>query len=207
MSDRYGEPVEVLRHFADPAHFIWHGRLYVVRDVVAHWAEADQWWRAALTRVLDTPRTTVGTASGRTREPAAPAGPVQAGTVTLAPTAGSDWVVTDQTEITVLPHMRTPVGSSELGRARQPLTGRLSYTVAAPHAGRRGGAVTAGSRRTAGDLDLQYEFWRVSAGPGRRGAPRVYDLCQDLGTGQWTLNRGDADVAPAQHEATDGSLS
>jgi hypothetical protein len=229
MSDRHGEPVEVLRHFADPAHFIWHGRLYIVRDVVAHWAEVDQWWRAALTRVLDCPRPRAGAvgddagedqpgecgggrrvlapAAGPARTGAAPTGPAPANRVELAPTAGSDWVVTDQTEITILPHMRSPA-RGELGGAGRPLAGRLGYAAVASR-GHRYGA----GRRASGDLDVQYEFWRVSAGLGRSGVPWVFDLCQDLGTGQWTLSRGDAGSASdagsaaAGAETTDSSLS
>jgi predicted transcriptional regulator len=33
---------------AVPAEFIWRGRLYVVRDVLAHWRERRAWWRDAL---------------------------------------------------------------------------------------------------------------------------------------------------------------
>ncbi|MGW5238019.1 DUF6504 family protein [Monashia sp. NPDC004114] len=33
---------------AVPAAFIWRGRLYVVRDVLAHWRERRAWWRDAL---------------------------------------------------------------------------------------------------------------------------------------------------------------
>ncbi|HEU5242467.1 MAG TPA: DUF6504 family protein, partial [Ornithinibacter sp.] len=31
-----------------PTAFIWRGRLYVVRDVLAHWRERRAWWRDAL---------------------------------------------------------------------------------------------------------------------------------------------------------------
>lgn len=203
MSDRHGEPVEVLRHFADPAHFIWHGRLYVVHDVVAHWAEVDQWWRAALTRVFEGAVAPTHGAGG-SRETASH-GPVQASAVKLAPTAGSDWVVTDQTEITILPHMRTATGRSDLRRARQPLRGRLSYTAAGSRGGRRTGAVI-DDRHTTGDLDGQFEFWRVNAGLGRSDVTRVFDLCHDVGTGQWTLNHTDTVVPPGAASAH-GNLS
>ena len=33
---------------AVPEAFIWRGRLYVVRDVLAHWRERRAWWRDAL---------------------------------------------------------------------------------------------------------------------------------------------------------------
>ncbi len=35
-----------------PAQFLWRGRLYVVRAVLAHWIEVGAWWRSAA-RVLD----------------------------------------------------------------------------------------------------------------------------------------------------------
>ena len=33
---------------ASPQAFIWHGRLYVVREVLGHWRERRAWWREAL---------------------------------------------------------------------------------------------------------------------------------------------------------------
>jgi hypothetical protein len=56
----YGDPVrdglevvDVRRDIpaapAGPAHpeqFLWRGRLYVVRSVLAHWVEIGAWWRA-----------------------------------------------------------------------------------------------------------------------------------------------------------------
>ncbi len=42
---RYDEPVEVRRRDDVPAEFLWHGRFYVVRDVLAHWVETGAWWR------------------------------------------------------------------------------------------------------------------------------------------------------------------
>lgn len=40
------EAVEALE--APPEAFIWRGRLYVVRGVLAHWRERRAWWRDAL---------------------------------------------------------------------------------------------------------------------------------------------------------------
>jgi hypothetical protein len=43
------EPVEVRvrarRPGAEPVQFVWRGRLYLVRTVLAHWVEARTWWR------------------------------------------------------------------------------------------------------------------------------------------------------------------
>jgi hypothetical protein len=46
MSRRYGTAVEVRRRDEDPAEFLWRGRFYVVRSVLAHWVETGAWWRA-----------------------------------------------------------------------------------------------------------------------------------------------------------------
>ena len=48
-SDRTADHAEV--GGSDPARpeaFIWRGRLYVVRDVLATWRERRAWWREAL---------------------------------------------------------------------------------------------------------------------------------------------------------------
>lgn len=48
---RYDDPVEVRRGWGDgevgdeaPGQFIWRGRLWQVRSVVAHWVETGAWW-------------------------------------------------------------------------------------------------------------------------------------------------------------------
>jgi hypothetical protein len=54
MSRTYADPIDV-RRAPDPdpvdgppgerpAQFLWHGRLYVVRAVLAHWIESSTWW-------------------------------------------------------------------------------------------------------------------------------------------------------------------
>jgi Family of unknown function (DUF6504) len=59
MSRRYGNPVrdEIdvrtdssadLSGEHSPTQFLWRGRLYVVRGVLAHWIEVGAWWRARL---------------------------------------------------------------------------------------------------------------------------------------------------------------
>lgn len=41
------DPVEVRRGEAeDPDQFLWRGRLWKVRAVVAHWVETGPWWQA-----------------------------------------------------------------------------------------------------------------------------------------------------------------
>ena len=61
VSRRYADPVEVrlAEVPADPdvsvasagpegpAAFLWRGRVYLVREVLAEWVEAGAWWRAA----------------------------------------------------------------------------------------------------------------------------------------------------------------
>lgn len=46
MTRRYETPVEVRRRDEDPAEFLWHGRLYIVRSVLTHWFETGAWWRS-----------------------------------------------------------------------------------------------------------------------------------------------------------------
>jgi Domain of unknown function (DUF6504) len=42
---RYDDPVEVRRGAdEDPDQFLWRGRLWQVREVVAHWVETGAWW-------------------------------------------------------------------------------------------------------------------------------------------------------------------
>jgi hypothetical protein len=48
----YGEPVEVRRRDDVPEQFLWRGRLYLVRAVLAHWTESGGWWRGAAVRTL-----------------------------------------------------------------------------------------------------------------------------------------------------------
>ncbi len=45
---QYDDPVEVRRGDAeDPDQFLWRGRLWKVRAVVAHWVETGPWWQGA----------------------------------------------------------------------------------------------------------------------------------------------------------------
>lgn len=70
MVRRYNEPVEVKASAGRPVScaeldqpvirgqpeaFIWRGRLYVVREVLAHWRERRAWWREALDPPLGQP--------------------------------------------------------------------------------------------------------------------------------------------------------
>jgi hypothetical protein len=44
----YDDPVEVRRGETEgPDQFLWRGRLWKVRAVVAHWVETGPWWQAA----------------------------------------------------------------------------------------------------------------------------------------------------------------
>ena len=52
---RYDDPVEVRRgmvpgpggRLEGPEQFLWRGRLWKVRDVVAHWVETGAWWQSS----------------------------------------------------------------------------------------------------------------------------------------------------------------
>ncbi|RYB95555.1 hypothetical protein EUA93_15140 [Nocardioides oleivorans] len=53
---QYDDPVEVRRGEAeDPEQFLWRGRLWKVRAVVAHWIETGPWWQGAGSRAEDGP--------------------------------------------------------------------------------------------------------------------------------------------------------
>ena len=44
---RYDDPVEVRKGAGEgPEQFLWRGRLWQVREVVAHWVETGAWWKA-----------------------------------------------------------------------------------------------------------------------------------------------------------------
>jgi hypothetical protein len=53
---RYDDPVEVRRGLEDggegPAQFLWRGRLWKVRAVLAHWVETGPWWQSADVRAV-----------------------------------------------------------------------------------------------------------------------------------------------------------
>jgi hypothetical protein len=59
VSRLHTDPVEVRRRDDEPTQFLWRGRLYVVREVLARWTEAGGWWRSTAVRALST-----GEASG-----------------------------------------------------------------------------------------------------------------------------------------------
>jgi hypothetical protein len=65
MSRRYNDPVEVRRRDDDPAEFLWRGRFYAVREVLARWVETGAWWQR--------PDGAVTTGEGATTGEAAPA--------------------------------------------------------------------------------------------------------------------------------------
>jgi hypothetical protein len=50
---QYDDPVEVRRGEAeDPDQFLWRGRLWKVRTVLAHWVETGPWWQAPGVRAV-----------------------------------------------------------------------------------------------------------------------------------------------------------
>ena len=52
MTRLHSDPVEVRRRDDVPEQFLWRGRLYVVREVLARWTEAGGWWRGSAVRSL-----------------------------------------------------------------------------------------------------------------------------------------------------------
>jgi hypothetical protein len=61
VSRLHADAVEVQRRDDEPAQFLWRGRLYVVREVLARWTESGGWWRSAAVQSLS---------AGDTDEPA-----------------------------------------------------------------------------------------------------------------------------------------
>jgi hypothetical protein len=50
---RYDDPVEVRKGPAeDPEQFLWRGKLWKVRAVLAHWVETGAWWQSAGARAV-----------------------------------------------------------------------------------------------------------------------------------------------------------
>lgn len=59
---RYQDPVEVRRDPMDaPAQFLWRGRLWKVRAVLAHWVETGPWWSSPSVRAV------IGSEAGHSR--------------------------------------------------------------------------------------------------------------------------------------------
>jgi uncharacterized protein DUF6504 len=51
---RYDDQVEVRKGAdEDPDQFLWRGRLWQVREVVAHWVETGAWWTRPPSRTED----------------------------------------------------------------------------------------------------------------------------------------------------------
>ncbi|HXH78037.1 DUF6504 family protein [Nocardioides sp.] len=49
----YDDPVEVRRGEADgPDQFLWRGRLWKVRAVIAHWVETAPWWQSTTVQAV-----------------------------------------------------------------------------------------------------------------------------------------------------------
>jgi hypothetical protein len=54
---RYADPVEVRRGHVEsggegPEQFLWRGRLWKVRAVLAHWVETSPWWQSTGVRTV-----------------------------------------------------------------------------------------------------------------------------------------------------------
>ena len=49
---RYDDPVEVRKGGDAPEQFLWRGRLWKVRDVLAHWVETGPWWQSGGVRAV-----------------------------------------------------------------------------------------------------------------------------------------------------------
>jgi hypothetical protein len=50
---RYDDPVEVRKGAEEhPEQFLWRGKLWKVRAVLAHWVETGSWWQSAGARAV-----------------------------------------------------------------------------------------------------------------------------------------------------------
>ena len=53
---RYEDPVDVRKGWVTgvegPEQFLWHGRLWKVRAVLAHWVETTPWWQSSGARAV-----------------------------------------------------------------------------------------------------------------------------------------------------------
>ena len=49
---RSDDPVEVRQGGDGPEQFLWRGRLWKVRSVLAHWVETGPWWQGAQARAV-----------------------------------------------------------------------------------------------------------------------------------------------------------
>jgi hypothetical protein len=165
MTRRYDDPVDVRRRDDVPAEFLWRGRLYVVRDVLAHWIETGAWWRAAAARAAY-----VGTATdGGGSDLASDAAPTDHA-------AHIDGVgPTDRAA-----HID---GVAPTDRAAL-IDGAASLRDNAA-ASLRDNAAASLRDNGAGDR----EMWRVEASAGRARGNGVFDLCFDWTAGAWTLAR------------------
>ncbi|HWH27560.1 MAG TPA: DUF6504 family protein [Mycobacteriales bacterium] len=58
MTRLHADPVEVRRTDTgagpEPEQFLWRGRLYLVREVLARWTESGRWWATPAVRALTT---------------------------------------------------------------------------------------------------------------------------------------------------------
>jgi hypothetical protein len=63
LARRHADPVEVVRRDCVPAQFRWHGRRYVVREVLDHWLRSAAWWQAAALTRLTSGESSTGTDS------------------------------------------------------------------------------------------------------------------------------------------------
>ena len=53
---QYDDPIDVRRGLVAgcdaPEQFVWRGRLWVVREIIAHWVKTGAWWEQSETRDL-----------------------------------------------------------------------------------------------------------------------------------------------------------
>ncbi len=70
LARRYAEVIEVTRGDDAPAQFVWRGRHYTVREVLAHWIRTGAWWQQVASGVIAGNDPTSPTPSGAGSESA-----------------------------------------------------------------------------------------------------------------------------------------
>jgi len=97
---RYDDPVEVRKGAdEDPDQFLWRGRLWQVREVVAHWVETGAWWA---------------------RRPAAPAAPEASGADQTRGTGAVDTDLLREREVWRVAAARGRVAAAQSAVAQSP---------------------------------------------------------------------------------------
>ena len=150
-----------------PAQVLWRERLYLVREVLAHWVETTPWWQSPAVQRLRGGEVGDG-AAGTTGGSGTPGATGAAGLSGPGISPGWD------------PLVERPVPAPGDRRVPGQRTGDDRSPRPAP-----ADRPALGTRIDPGDR----EVWRVEAGAGRSAPLVVLDLAHDTATGSWRVLR------------------